>query len=134
LIFSFLIAVKVLTASGKILHSVYDLFLVGILLGFENKEENPLNKYIDDKNWNLLCSFIYLDEKLKDLTKNINKTKILWEDWLEQDDLHKSPMPYPYENLDIFTKLCIIKCVRAEKVIFLIQEFVSVELGKYYVE
>lgn len=57
-----------------------------------------------------------------------------WETMYDSLEPHKVPLPSPFNSLDLFRKLLIVRCLRPDKVVLAIADFVENTLGRKFVE
>ncbi|XP_015609892.1 dynein heavy chain 7, axonemal isoform X2 [Cephus cinctus] len=131
LLFSLILAINLLNKQGKV-SMVHWMFLLTGGVGLENPHSNP-SQWLPAKNWDELCrlngvpGFSGIREAF---TEGVNKWKLIF-DHTEPESLR---FPAPFDELTRFEKLLILRCIRPDKVIPAVQQFVEVEMGKQFVE
>lgn len=101
-----------------------------------NKPRNPGPKIITNIGWDLIY---FLDICDKDtfggLSLHMAKHWQGWHEWATSTDPQVTPMPQDWnERLNNFEKLLVLKAFRPEKLLFAFQNYVIVEIGKFFVE
>ena len=137
IIFSFLITAGILRNTGFIADDEWNLVLKGVafLPSSFKKSPNPDNKLIDDKFWDVA---IYLSNTSETFMKpslcsEIADKLVLWKEWMQSPEPQNEELPEPYNEIDIWHKLLLIKAFRPEKVNFTIIKFIDEKLGSQYV-
>ena len=133
LMFSFLLAVKVLENDGEIDAVDYRFLLAGAT-STEKSMPNPASKWLTDKSWIEVLNLANLpnfDGFAKDFTQN---TKV-YKELFDANNAHEMPISPAYqEKLTSFQKLCALRCLRADKLLLGIQNFISEKLGPKYIQ
>lgn len=132
LLFSFLLCTNILKHSHDVNEDEYRFLLTGGI-GLDNPHSNPTT-WLPSKSWDEFC-------RLEDLThfKSIRtKFKMENESWKKiYDSLqpHMETLPGEWEHqLGEFQKMLILRCLRPDKIIPAIQNFVTLKLGKKFIE
>ncbi|XP_051173104.1 dynein axonemal heavy chain 7-like isoform X2 [Leptopilina boulardi] len=131
LLFSLLLAVNLLNNQGGILKSQWMFLLTGGV-ALENPHENPTD-WLPVKMWNELCRLNQVEgfqNIREEFTKNIND----WRAFFDAKEPQLSIIPKPFHNLTKFQKLLILRCIRPDKVIPGIQDFVEAQMGTKFVD
>ena len=131
LLFSFSLCITILRNNKEIRDDEFGFFLTGSLNLSQNEIQNPDKDLISDKVWNELCSLAKL-ENFAGLLDNFNATE--WAEYIEHCYEPQVVPPEPWNKVTDFQKLLLVKCVRPEKVVASIKEFVQVKMGAKYVE
>lgn len=58
----------------------------------------------------------------------------MWKEWADKEEPQNEEMPMPFNELKGFQKLCVMKCFRPEKILFVTQQFITDNIGKFFVE
>lgn len=159
LLFAFLLCSRILESKGQIAPDEWSFLLTGGLL--ENKSTpNPADEWLTDKAWKEICTLDQLDP-FKGLASQFGSVRLLWtpqethmivaclmikvvvctlqdvECWKAMYDSaepHRVAFPPPFDGLDSFRKLLIIRCLRPDKVVLGVTDFVEETLTKKFVE
>ncbi|KAJ7552701.1 hypothetical protein O6H91_06G065600 [Diphasiastrum complanatum] len=132
LLFSCLLAYRILDMKGEITVQEWMFFLTG---GMASSPElkNPAPDWLQDKSWGELSrlskmiAFVGLDLHVASNTAD-------WKVIYNSLEPHKELLPGKYEKTSAFQKLLILRCVRPDKVIPAMQEFVSEKLGPQFIQ
>ena len=141
LLYSFMIAVKINIAAGRVTEDAWKLFMVGCVANSVIMAQNPLPESvhkagISEKFWG---SVILLEHELKSvyagLSKHVTDNPTTWMEFSISENPHMELLPGEWESkLDGFLRLLLVRVLREEKVVFAIQEYVSAVLGESFTE
>ncbi|KAI9224756.1 dynein heavy chain and region D6 of dynein motor-domain-containing protein [Blastocladiella britannica] len=132
LLFSFLLCTSILLSRREIDPAELSfLFTGGISL--ENSIPKPADcgAWLSDKSWNEICRLSQMPN-LKGLAEEFSS-----DDWKPLND-HPAPQDYRFagrwESIPDLSKLCVIRCLRPERIVPCIQEFVRNKMGQKFIE
>ncbi len=92
------------------------------------------SSWLPEKSWNELCRLDDLD-KFKGLRVKFVAELQEWKKIYDSAEPHNEPLPRSWrDKLQQFQSLLILRCLRSDKVIPAIQDFVVSKLGKKYIE
>lgn len=138
LIFSFLIAVQICRERDEIKDIEYNLLLKGVALipADFRKTPNPDPSSFIDKSWEVSVYLQNTSEPFKQplLCEHIKANQAVWKNWISSKKPEDDTLPSPFDQLDAFHKLLLIKAFRQEKVIYSVIHFVTEKLGKKFVQ
>jgi dynein heavy chain len=132
LLFSFLLCANILLSRSEIDAREFSFLLTGGI-SIESKLPKPddCTSWLSDRSWNEICNLSELPS-FKGLAEEFN-TK----EWKGLSD-HPSPQEYSFSSrwseISDLSKLCIIRCIRPERIVPCIQEFVKGKLGQKFIE
>ncbi|CAI6353848.1 unnamed protein product [Macrosiphum euphorbiae] len=132
LIFSFILTVGIFRSKGSLDDELFTLFLTEEV-GITNEHPNPASNWLSDKSWAEIVrasQFQRLNQFYKSIINSIDE----WSIWYDSNSPHEAPIPEPFENIDGLEKLVIIKCIRFDKVIPAVQQYIVSCMGQKYVE
>uniref|UniRef100_A0ABD2X5S3 Dynein heavy chain 7, axonemal n=1 Tax=Trichogramma kaykai TaxID=54128 RepID=A0ABD2X5S3_9HYME len=131
LLFSLILLVNLLGKEGKMSSAQWMFFLTGGV-GLENPHPNPA-QWLPVKSWDEIC-------RLNDVPgfEGIRKAFVTsidaWKEIFDHREPHTVELPPPYDRLTRFEKLLPLRCLRYDKVVPAVQNFIEAEMGKQYVE
>ncbi|XP_050428284.1 dynein axonemal heavy chain 3-like [Adelges cooleyi] len=132
LIFSFVLTIGIFQSKEKLNNELLTFFLTGGV-DLENSHPNPVSEWLPDKSWTEVVRASQLP-KLNELSNSFRTSAREWKLWYDSINPQNDPMPNPYGNVEGFEKLIIIKCLRYDKVLPAVQQYVINSLGQRYVE
>jgi dynein heavy chain len=139
LLFAFMLCCKVLEGY-KQLDPIDFRFLMtgGVAIGGDDGPPNPCPDWLSDKAWaelqrlSLLKQFAGPPMSLSDAFK---AEQADWKAVYDSSDAQDHPLPKQWEaKCSPFDKLMVLRCIRPDKVIPGIQNFVSLKIGKQFTE
>ncbi|XP_052743009.1 dynein axonemal heavy chain 1-like [Bicyclus anynana] len=132
LLFAFLLCARILLDRGVIRHQEFNFLLNGGKI--EEELENPEPKWVSPRMWQdmqELASLHTMHDFVIDFPNQIKFFKSFYDAW----NPHKLPYPKPLDSqLDTFQKLLVLKCLRPDKLIPGLQDYVVSGLGARFVE
>ena len=133
LLFSFALAIKILMHRGVI--DQFDWrFLLSGATSEDKSKANPAPEWLTDQNWNEIVNLSKLpnfEGFADDFEANIGVYKTLF----DSNDAHREDFsPVFQEKLTSFQRLCVLRCIRADKVGLAIQDFIAKEMGQQFIE
>ncbi|XP_068084555.1 dynein axonemal heavy chain 3 [Anabrus simplex] len=132
LIFSFVLCVGIQGSRGAIDQETLSFLLTGGV-ALDNPYPNPAPAWLQDKSWSELVR-ASLIPRLKGLRqsveKNIDKWKELYDAFAPQD----ATFPQPFDNTTGLDRLCILRCIRPDKIVPAVMDYVVTNLGRTFIE
>ncbi|XP_020624937.1 dynein heavy chain 12, axonemal-like [Orbicella faveolata] len=133
LLFSFVLCCNILNSKNEMDMEEFMFFLTGGV-GLENKLENPDPSWLSDKAWDELCRMCDL-RGFKDFRKSFVGNTHEWRKIYDSKEPHRASFPAPWsEQLSDFQKMIVIRCLRPDKVVPLVTNFVEDKLGSKFVQ
>eukprot|EP00964_Phaeocystis_antarctica_P076980 scaffold47683_cov66-Phaeocystis_antarctica.AAC.1 len=135
LLFSFLMCVKILQSNGSLDEAPWRFFLTGGAgLLPEDAPANPSDGWLSTRAWEELQRLAWLPG-FEALTASIARSVGAWRALYDSAEPHLTPLPGAWEEqLSDFEKMCVRRCLRPDKVLPMVSEFVSQHLGQPYIE
>ncbi|CAB3984933.1 dynein heavy chain 12, axonemal-like, partial [Paramuricea clavata] len=110
------------------------LFFLTGGIGLENKIANPDPSWLSDKSWDEICRMCDLDG-FQDFRKSFMGNSHEWRKMYDSKEPHKATFPAPWaEKLTDFQKMIVVRCLRPDKVVPLVTNFVEDKLGSKFVQ
>ncbi|KAK0094203.1 hypothetical protein PV326_011565 [Microctonus aethiopoides] len=131
LLFSLLLTINVLNKEGQISIAQWMFFLTGGV-GLENPDEKPA-KWLTTNSWDELCRLNSIP-KFTGVKENFLKNAEKWKLIFDDNEPQSQTYPEPFDKLDQFEKLLIIRCLQPDKLVPAVQFFVEDQLGKEFIE
>ncbi|XP_017769738.1 PREDICTED: dynein heavy chain 7, axonemal-like [Nicrophorus vespilloides] len=132
LLFSLLLTINLKKSKNEIDIGEWMFLLTGGV-GLDNPNENP-STWLISSGWDELCR---LDEfpAFKGIRLSFAKHMSEWRQLFDAVEPHNHELPDPWNfKLNIFQKLLTLRCIRPDKIVPAVQNFVLSELGRQYIE
>jgi dynein heavy chain len=131
LLFSFVLTIRILQGKNELDDAEWLFFLTGGV-SLDNKHENPAEDWLATKLWNEIC---LLDDipAFKGLREHVDRTPHQWRTLYDSTDPQEEPLPGRWDKLEGLKRLCILRCIRPDKVVLGVQKFVIAAMGEKFV-
>ncbi|KAG5885748.1 hypothetical protein JTB14_033861 [Gonioctena quinquepunctata] len=132
LLYSLLLTINLMKSRDEIDAAEWMFLLTGGV-GLDNPNVNPTD-WLVSKSWDELCR---LDElpAFKGIIQHFVKNASTWKEIFDSGEPQDCPLPPPWDNtLNDLQNLLVLRCLRSDKVVPAVQNFVTSHLGKVYVE
>ncbi|KAM9385734.1 dynein axonemal heavy chain 7 [Pholidichthys leucotaenia] len=132
LLFSFCLSVSLLMDKNLVDEREWHFLLTGGV-GLDNPHPNPFT-WLPKKSWDEICRLGEM-ESFKGLHRGMNEHRNDWKQVYDSPNPHQSPFPKKWqEKLSQFQKMLVIRCLRPDKIVPMVQEFVCNSLGRPFIE
>jgi len=133
LLFSFTVCIKIMQGQGKIDPDEWRFFLSGSS-GATDNTPNPAPQWLTSQIWTPLTSLSRLPA-FTGISATVGGDIDKWRAYFDSPDPHSEPIPGQWsEKLNRFQALCVLRCVRPDKVVLGMQDFVTANLGQRFIE
>jgi dynein heavy chain len=137
LLFAFLLCSRIMNSEGSLDPAAWAFLLTGGV-GLTEKDElpNPAADWLSDKSWDeirRLSSLTAFDGLAKEFTRLVAG----WREIYDSLEPHKAAMPGQMGAAcaeDPFMKVILLRCIRRDKVVPAVHEFVAGRIGTRFVE
>ena len=141
LLFSFILCIKILQGDNMIDNQMYRFLLSGIASNTtkDNKEieikSMPTSNWLESNVWIDLNNMASLNSfhSMNFITEFILHLKE-WQTVFDSSEPHRVTLPHPCHNLNPLQKLCLIRCLRRDKIELCMQNFIVSYLGDKFIQ
>jgi dynein heavy chain len=133
LLLSFTLLIKILQFDKQIDPAEWQFLISGQSVN-PTDEPNPSPDWVITRVWNEICA---LDSVpiFKGIATGFKDNVAEWRTYFENDQAHRAVIPCGYhEKLNRFQKMCILRCLRPDKFVEAVQDYVSENLGHRFIE
>nr|XP_057937248.1 dynein axonemal heavy chain 7 isoform X2 [Doryrhamphus excisus] len=132
LLFSFCLCVSLLMHNHMVNEEDWHFLLTGGV-GLDNPYSNPCT-WLPKKSWDEICRLDAI-EHFKGLRRDMTQNRNMWKEVYDSTNPHQTPLPNEWqEKLSQFQRMLVIRCLRPDKIIPMVQEYVSDSLGRPFIE
>ncbi|XP_069503771.1 dynein axonemal heavy chain 3 [Ambystoma mexicanum] len=132
LLFSLLLTIGILKGENKINDVVWRFLLTGGV-ALDNPYPNPSPEWLSDKSWSEIVRASNLESLsgfMDHVKANVAQWKIIYDSTKPQDET----FPGKWGHMKGLDRMVILRCLRPDKIIPAVQEFISESMGKIYIE
>lgn len=132
LLFSFILCVKILQGEDLIDGLQYRFLLSGISPEHVDHPQ-PESTWLEANVWTDLCELAGLEE-FKDLPLSFEADLLYWQSIFDSTEPHRMSFPPPFDDINQLEKLCILRCLRRDKMDLAMQDFIIEYLGDRFIQ
>jgi dynein heavy chain len=133
LLFSFTVCIRIMQGAGKIDPDEWRFFLSSSSGGTDSVP-NPAPAWLTAQIWTPLCSLQRLPG-FQGIAASVAADLPSWRVYFDSNETHAERVPGQWgDKLDRFQALCVLRCVRPDKVVQGMQDFVTANLGQRFIE
>lgn len=132
LLFSFILCVKILQGENLIDAIQYRFLLCGISPS-ASQAKIPASTWLESNVWGDLCALAGISE-FKSLPDSFHKHLSGWQTIFDSTEPHRLDFPAPFENVKPLERLCILRCLRRDKMELAMQDFITQFLGDRFIQ
>ncbi|KAA3677673.1 dynein heavy chain, axonemal, partial [Paragonimus westermani] len=132
LLFSLVMCYSLLKNKNKVNEDVWRFLLTGGV-ALDNPHANPAPDWLSDKCWAEIVRASDLPG-LEDFMKDVKENTTTWKQMYDSMQPHKFAAPGKLSGLVGLEKLVVLRCIRPDKVIPGIQDFIVENMGTHFIE
>eukprot|EP00002_Diphylleia_rotans_P005088 TRINITY_DN140_c1_g1_i4.p1 TRINITY_DN140_c1_g1~~TRINITY_DN140_c1_g1_i4.p1 ORF type:complete len:4263 (+),score=965.99 TRINITY_DN140_c1_g1_i4:204-12992(+) len=136
LLFSFLMCIAIMRSRGQI-DSQEWRFLIAGGIGLDAEKEkipNPAPAWLADKSWYNILQLSSLS-RFDGIHVHLQTHTSEWRQYYDADNTHRAALPGTWgSSLNPFQTMLVLRCLRPDKVVPAIQDFIVSNMGQKYIE
>ncbi|XP_043264608.1 dynein axonemal heavy chain 7 [Colletes gigas] len=131
-LYSFVLYTTILLTENAITKEEITFFLTGGV-ALAEIPRNPASDWLPERSWGEICRVRILPS-FANFQTNFLRNLNAWKDYYDLLDPENSPIPDPWEKtLTPFQKLIVVRMIRTDKVMIMIQRFVEAGMGLHFI-
>jgi len=133
MLFSFTVCIKIMQGKQLIDPDEWRFFLSGSS-GSSVIASNPSPDWITERVWGALTSLAKLPA-FEGIALTVSNELSAWRAYFDSNDTHEAPLPGKWnDKLTLFQGLCVLRCIRPDKVVQGMQRFIAANLEQRFIE
>ncbi|KAM7329251.1 hypothetical protein ACRRTK_010864 [Alexandromys fortis] len=132
LLFSLLLTVGLLKEKKAINEEIWYFLLTGGV-ALDNPYPNPASEWLSEKSWGEIVRASSLP-RLKGLMEDVEHNTKEWKQIYDSAWPHEEILPSPWKFLQPLERMAILRCLRPDKMVPAIQDFICETMGKVFIE
>lgn len=132
LLFSFILCVKIMQGDDLIDGVLYRFLLSGISPEVV-QAKMPESSWLESNVWSDLCSLAGV-KQFRSLPESFAKNLSAWQEVFESSDPQEMSLPKPFSTISLLEKLCVLRCLRRDKMELALQNFIVHYLGETFIQ
>jgi dynein heavy chain len=133
LLFAFILTIKILQGDDKVDPLEYRFLLSGISGGKAAKVPLPASSWLEPQTFEEICELSGLPN-LSNVAKEFALNLSEWQEIFESAEPHRREFPPPANDATPLQRLCILRCLRRDKVELAMQDYVVKYLDKRFIQ
>jgi dynein heavy chain len=131
LLFSFMLTVNIMKGNGEMDNQEW-LFLLTGGISSGGGPENPCPDWLPDKSWGELLRLQALPA-FAGIADGFTREAAEWKAMYDKVEAHTAPLPRQWNTkLSSFQKLMCLRCIRPDKIVLSVQNFIIEKLGEKF--
>jgi len=135
LLFAFVMCTNIMRGAGELDQALFMFFLTGGAgLVSDSAPKNPATEWLQERAWTemlRLSEFKGFGALPREFSSALDK----WQDIFESAEPQKAKLPGHWQDdLDDFQQMCVLRCLRPDKVTPMITQFVDGHMGRKFIE
>ena len=133
LLFSFILCIGILKGKNKVDEPEWRFLLTGGV-ALDNPYPNPAEDWLPEKSWGEIVRTSDIPA-LKDFSQHLTDNQDEWKKLYDSHSPHEEELPDPWNlALNPMQKLIVLRCLRYDKVVPGVQDFIVEHMGRPYIE
>ncbi|MGH0124048.1 UNVERIFIED_CONTAM: hypothetical protein FKN15_034456 [Acipenser sinensis] len=132
LLFSLLLTIGIMTGKGNVNDQLWRFLLTGGI-ALENPHPNPAPDWLSDKSWSEIVRASSM-ESLRGLMEHVRSNIPKWKEIYDSARPHEEKFPDEWSILKGMERMVVLRCFRPDKIIPAVQEFITDNMGRTYIE
>jgi len=112
--FAFHLTSRILLNQKKVDVGLFNFLLRGNTSLEPTKNVKTIN-WLSDQNWKYIELLQSLDKQFNNIVEDIQNNEAQWSSWYDDPVPEDTPMPCGYSDMDILSKICILKVFRIDR-------------------
>eukprot|EP00968_Pinguiococcus_pyrenoidosus_P017694 scaffold1786_cov250-Pinguiococcus_pyrenoidosus.AAC.1 len=132
LLFSFLMNIKILQGDGVVDPEEWRFLITGVANEKPVELANPDPSWIDPALWTGICTLTTL-KSFSGLAEHVIDATDSWKAVFDSNNPQDCEFPSPFNALNNLQNMCVLRCLRRDKIMVAIQKFVTANMGEPFV-
>jgi dynein heavy chain len=98
-----------------------------------NSHKNPAPEWLTEKSWNEIVEASEI-KGLENFRESFVGNLDEWKNFYDLSNPEENPFPVPFEKAEDFERLIILKCLRADKIVHAVKQFIVDKMGQEFIE
>ncbi|XP_037363374.1 dynein axonemal heavy chain 3 isoform X2 [Talpa occidentalis] len=132
LLFSLLLTVGIMREKKQINEQIWYFLLTGGI-ALDNPHPNPAPEWLSEKSWGEVVRASVLP-KLRGLMEHVQENPNEWQHIYDSASPHEEDFPGSWRFLEGLERMVVLRCLRPDKIIPAIRDFIAEQMGSTYIE